>query len=154
MFLRVPYADRINNLQGRIFKDIAEGKPPARRIGAGDPVISEIYGMINGVWDIFDICWAIDPRARPKATQVLSAIEKLQSSNNMTASTHRPSHSLPAINTERFRNTEELSVEKNTPIFEAIPFSTNHFVQKILFCACPLSMSIAPASSSSNSVVL
>lgn len=140
MFLKVPYAERANNLQGRIFKDIAEGKPPARRSSAGDPVISEIYGIINGVWDIFETCWVLDPGARPKAEEVLTAVEKLQPSSGMTLPTHRASHSIPAITTEFIRNTEEMAVEKETPIFESIPFSTNHFGQKILFCACPLSM--------------
>lgn len=74
-FLRIPYANRKNNLRFQIWGDIKAGKPPAER-PSQHPSSNEAE-----MGDILDKCWSQAPYERPSAQSLLIQLDKSFDSN-------------------------------------------------------------------------
>ncbi|KIM28118.1 hypothetical protein M408DRAFT_148098 [Serendipita vermifera MAFF 305830] len=69
LYLEKPYASRINNACGHIFRDIVNGIPPAYR-PSGNLGLSEAT-----FWDLLELCWDREPERRPTASVVCATLE-------------------------------------------------------------------------------
>ncbi|KIM20294.1 hypothetical protein M408DRAFT_143011 [Serendipita vermifera MAFF 305830] len=69
LYLEKPYASRLNNAGGHIFRDIANRIPPARRppppLGSQEAII----------WDLLELCWDIHPERRPTTSTVCDTLD-------------------------------------------------------------------------------
>lgn len=84
LYLEKPYASRINNAGGHIFRDIANGIPPAYR-PSGNLGLSEAT-----FWDLLELCWDREPERRPTASVVCATLETSVISDGLDPET--PTH--------------------------------------------------------------
>jgi hypothetical protein len=70
MYLEQPYATRKGNAAGQyIFRDIANGVPPAYRPE------SPLQPSVGDLWDFLETCWAKEPARRPVISSVRDSLE-------------------------------------------------------------------------------
>lgn len=72
LYLKMPYATRLNTAGGHIFRDIASGIPPAYR----PP--SPLGPQEITLWDLLERCWNTRPERRPTTSVVCDTLDVVE----------------------------------------------------------------------------